>query len=280
MASNVRIEHIYEVGEDTFWGTVFLDEEYNRRLYLEGLKFESYELKSQDESDSEVKRSIDLTPRLGDLPGPMKKVLGDNLSYLENGVYDKSKRRYHVDIVPSTLPNKIKVTGDLWTEAVSDQQCRRIFEARVEVKVLGLGKLMEKRIVDDLQKGYSPVAGEAGQRTRRRRRSLARRYDRRSSKRSTVARFPSWAWRPNRERSKITWATSCSATRSKRRGTPDECFTTWFMAVASGNGSGGRRYRDQLTKTYRDPPEFLSLGGVFRPIASVWGYREARLVRH
>lgn len=155
MATHVRIEHTYEVDEDTFWDRVFLDEEYNRRMYLEGLKFESYELKTQEESDTEVKRTIDLTPRLGDLPGAMKKVLGDNLSYLEKGVYDKSKRRYRVDVVPSTLPSKIKVTGELHTEPVGDKQCRRIFEADVEVKVLGLGKLMEKRIVEDLQKGYS-----------------------------------------------------------------------------------------------------------------------------
>ena len=155
MATRVRIEHTYEVDEDTFWDRVFLDEEYNRRLYLEGLRFESYALKSQEESDTEVKRTIDVTPRLGDLPGPMKKVLGDNLSYLENGVYDKPKRRYYVNIIPSSLPSKIKVTGELHTEPAGDKQCRRIFEANVEVKVLGLGRLMEKRIVDDLQKGYS-----------------------------------------------------------------------------------------------------------------------------
>ena len=155
MASNVRIEHVYEVSEDTFWEQVFLDEEYNRRLYMEGLKFESYALKEQEESENEVKRTIDVTPRLGDLPGPMKKVLGDNMSYLEKGVYDKTKRRYHVDIVPATLANKIKVKGELHTEPAGDKQCRRIFEATVEVKVLGLGRMMEKRIVDDLQKGYS-----------------------------------------------------------------------------------------------------------------------------
>jgi hypothetical protein len=155
MANSVRIEHIYEVSEDTFWERLFLDEEYNRRMYVEGLKFESYAVVEQEESTDEVKRTLDVTPRLGDLPGAMKKVLGDNLSYLEKGVYDKSKRRYRVDIVPSTLSSKIRVSGELYTEPVGDKQCRRIFEARVEVKVLGLGKMMEKRIIDDLQKGYS-----------------------------------------------------------------------------------------------------------------------------
>jgi hypothetical protein len=85
----------------------------------------------------------------------MKKVLGDNMSYLEKGVYDKAKRRYHVDIVPSTLAGKIKVHGEMYTEPVGDKQCRRIFEASVEVSVFGLGKMMEKRIIEDLKKGYS-----------------------------------------------------------------------------------------------------------------------------
>ena len=42
MASNVRIVHTYEVSEDTFWDRLFLDEEYNRRLYVEALRFHSY----------------------------------------------------------------------------------------------------------------------------------------------------------------------------------------------------------------------------------------------
>jgi hypothetical protein len=155
MASTVRIEHTYEVSEDTFWNEFFLDEEYNRRLYLEALKFHAYAVSKQDESGDEVRRTLEVTPKLGDLPGPMKKVLGDNMSYREEGVYDRGKRRYRVNIVPASLAGKIKVTGEMYTEPLGEKQCRRVFEANVEVKVLGLGKMMEKRIITDLEKSYA-----------------------------------------------------------------------------------------------------------------------------
>ena len=37
--ADARIEHIFNCSEDTFWNKLFLDEEYNRRLFKEALEF-------------------------------------------------------------------------------------------------------------------------------------------------------------------------------------------------------------------------------------------------
>jgi hypothetical protein len=158
MATSVRIVHTYNVSEDTFWDKLFFDEEYNRRLYLEALKFHDWKVEKHEDKGAEVHHSINVAPRLGDLPGPMKKVLGDNIRDTEAGVLDKAKRRYKINIIPSALAGKLLVTGEMYTEPEGDNKCRRIFEAKVEVKVFGLGGMMEKRFVSDLEKSYAAGA--------------------------------------------------------------------------------------------------------------------------
>ncbi len=158
MATNVRIVHTYNVDEDTFWQKLFFDEEYNRRLYLEALKFHDWKVEKHEDRDNEVHRDINVSPRLGDLPGPMKKVLGDNIRYTESGVFDKARRRYKITIIPSALADKLKVGGELYTEPAGDKQCRRVFEGTVDVKIFGIGSMMEKRLVADLEKSYGAGA--------------------------------------------------------------------------------------------------------------------------
>ena len=155
MPTSVRIVHTYNVNEDTFWDKLFFDEDYNRRLYLEALKFHDWKVTKHEDMGDQVHRSIDVVPRLGELPGPMKKVLGDNIRYTESGVLDKAARRYKITIVPSALAGKLLVSGELYTEPVDDKHCRRVFETTVEVKVFGLGGMMEKRFVADIEKSYA-----------------------------------------------------------------------------------------------------------------------------
>jgi len=155
MPSSVRIVHTYNVSEDTFWDKLFFDEGYNRRLYLEALKFHDWKVEKHEDHGTEVQRAINVAPRLGDLPGPMKKLLGDNIRYTEAGVYDKARRRYKITIIPSALAGKLLVSGELYTEPEAENRCRRVFEATVEVKVFGLGGMMEKRFVSDLEKSYA-----------------------------------------------------------------------------------------------------------------------------
>ena len=43
-----RIEHTYDCSADVFWSKIFLDDAYNRKLFLEELHFESWRVLSQD----------------------------------------------------------------------------------------------------------------------------------------------------------------------------------------------------------------------------------------
>lgn len=156
--ADTRIEHVYNCSEDTFWNRIFFDEEYNRRLFKEALEFPVYEQTEFKETDSEVRRSIKVVPKLGPMPGPLKAVIGEGIGYVENGVLDKKSRRYTIDITPNKLSDKVTIKGKLYTEPKGDGKCNRIFECTVTAKIFGVGGMLEKRVIADMQESYAKGA--------------------------------------------------------------------------------------------------------------------------
>ncbi len=152
--SEVRIEHVYECSEETFWNKLFLDEEYNQRMFSEALKFPVWKVLKSEERENEVVREIDVVPRLGDLPTALKKVVGENVGYREQGVWDKTARRYRLSITPNKLGDKLAIKGELFTEPAGPGKCRRVYKGSVEAKIFGVGSMLEKRILADLEKSY------------------------------------------------------------------------------------------------------------------------------
>lgn len=153
--ADARIEHVYDCDEDTFWNKVFLDSEYNRRLFKEALGFPVYDEVKREERDDQVKRVIEVVPKTGDMPAALKKLVGENIGYREEGVLDKKARRYRVTVIPNRLADKLTITGELFTEPVGEKKCRRVYKAHVEARVFGLGGLIEKRVIADIENGYS-----------------------------------------------------------------------------------------------------------------------------
>jgi len=156
--ADTRIEHIYNCSEDTFWNQIFFDQEYNRRLFKEALEFPVYEQTEFKETDSEVRRSIKVVPKLGPMPGPLKAVIGEGIGYVENGVLDKKTRRYTIDITPNKLADKVTIKGKMFTEPKGDGKCNRVFECTVTAKIFGVGGMLEKRVLSDMQESYAKGA--------------------------------------------------------------------------------------------------------------------------
>jgi len=76
-----RIEHTYDCSAEVFWDQLFLDDEYNRKLFVEDLHFSTWRVVRQEERGSELHRVIEATPPLGDLPAALKRRLSDGLGY-------------------------------------------------------------------------------------------------------------------------------------------------------------------------------------------------------
>lgn len=153
-----RIEHIYDCSPEVFWNQIFLDEEYNRQLFVGELHFSSWRVLKSEERGAELHRTVEATPPLGDLPGALKRLLSEGLGYEEHGVLDRQKQRYRLEVKPRSLANKLSITGELTTEPLSERSCRRIYVPRVEARVLGVGGMIEQRLLDDIEKSYNKAA--------------------------------------------------------------------------------------------------------------------------
>jgi hypothetical protein len=156
--AEIRVEHVFNCSAQTFWTKVFFDAEYNRRLFQEILKFPVWRVTKTEERGDEVLRTIEASPPVGDLPGPLKAVVGDNAGYEERGVFNKTTQRYKVEVVPNRMSDKISVVVEMWTEPLGDAQCKRYARATATAKIFGVGGLLEKKLLSDLERSYQKSA--------------------------------------------------------------------------------------------------------------------------
>lgn len=153
-----KTEHTFNCSEDTYWDEVFPDEEFNRRLFMDELGFTAYEVKVFEDTPKGKRRVIEATPDLGEMPGPMKKLVGDGVGYREESELDRESKRMQVKVIPSKLADKIKMEGVFFTRSAGEGKCTRVFEMDVNVKIFGVGGMVEKKILDDLAQSYDKAA--------------------------------------------------------------------------------------------------------------------------
>jgi hypothetical protein len=152
--AEITIRNEIETDETTFWAKCVFDADFNRKLYIEALQFPVWKLLESKEDDAKLFRRMHVDPPIGNMPGPVKKVIGDRLSYVEEGTFDKKTRRYAFKVIPSTMGEKTKVVGEMWVEKVNEKKITRVTRVTVEVKIFVVGALVEARILEDTRASY------------------------------------------------------------------------------------------------------------------------------
>lgn len=156
--ATLEVEHVYNCSEATYWDRIFLDAEYNERLFKTELKFPSWRELSREERGGLIHRVIEVVPYVGELPGPIKAVVGEGIGYEERGVYDRAAKNYKVTVVPNKLADKLNVKVEQWTVPDGEGRCRRKMRGDVNVKIFGVGGAIEKRMLSDLERSYQKTA--------------------------------------------------------------------------------------------------------------------------
>lgn len=150
----VTMRHEIDTDEDTYWAKCVFDADFNKKMYIDALKFPQWKLLDSKDDDAKIWRKVQVDPPTGHMPGPVKKVIGDRLSYVEDGTFDKKTKRYAFKVTPSTLADKTTVAGEMWVEKLGDKKIVRHTKISVEVKVFMVGGLVEDRIIADLRSSY------------------------------------------------------------------------------------------------------------------------------
>ena len=150
------LTHEINCDAETFW-KVFLDGDFTKAVYLEGLQFPSYEQLELRESDTEVVRRLRVQPRLN-APKAVQKLLGDRFTYEEEGRFDRESKTWTWKTIPSALKGKLNSGGSLRIEPAGDKRCRRVAEMKLEAKVFGIGSMVEGHFEKELRAGWDNSA--------------------------------------------------------------------------------------------------------------------------
>jgi hypothetical protein len=156
--ATARIQHDFDCGEAALWQVFFFDEEYNRRLYLETLKFPVWKMLDQKVTDATLERRIEIHPVVENVPGPLKALIGDAFHYIEDGRLDRKTNRYSFRVLPSALADKTHISGEMYPERIGETRCRRVIDYKVDVKVMIIGKLAEQKTIQDTHTNYDRAA--------------------------------------------------------------------------------------------------------------------------
>lgn len=153
----VTITHEFKTDVDTFWDRCFLDEAFNKALYVDSLKFPTYELIESRTEGSKLHLRKRCMPKQ-DAPAPVQKLLGGAFSYIEDGVLDRALGVYRFKVLPNTLADKIKSEGEFRIEKTGPKSVRRTVDMTIEVKVFGVGGIAEGFVSKSMQDTYARAA--------------------------------------------------------------------------------------------------------------------------
>jgi hypothetical protein len=149
------MRHPLQCDVDTFWEKIFFDPEFNRKLFTQGLEFVIYEqLELRDEPAARVRRMR--TQPKGDVPLPVRKLLGDPVS-IEEGRFDKASKLWSFQITPHKLADKIHISGSVRLEPTATG-ADRVTSARIDVSIFGVGGIFESFIEKQLRENYDKSA--------------------------------------------------------------------------------------------------------------------------
>jgi len=139
------------------WGHL-LDVDFQRRIHLEGLGFQKYELESQDERGDVMHRVAQVIPRV-DMPKALTKVLGDSIGYKEFVTFDRVKKDWKWHLKMSGPGAKIHVGGTIeLLPGRNESGCIRRTHFEVECKIFGVGGLIEKTVKTETLANYEKAA--------------------------------------------------------------------------------------------------------------------------
>jgi hypothetical protein len=153
---------------DDHW-KLFLDDEFDRRQYLEGFGFPKYELLEHKDSESQITRKIRVQPKL-DVPAAVAKLLGDKFGYVEESVFDKTSRVYRAKMTTNVLSDRLFSDSVVRVEpaGTANDRCRRTCDLSVEAKIFGIGGLVEVALEKNLRDGWEKGAAYMNQQLRAR----------------------------------------------------------------------------------------------------------------
>lgn len=135
---------------------LYFDEDFNIAL-CKAVNLDRTLLK-REEKGKHLSRSVKVSPRDREIPGPLVKVLGSSrIEYTEQVEYDFGSYKGTWKSISSVMTDKVESSGIFRLEQAGDG-VKRVIEGDIKVKVFGVGGVIERFIVADIEKSYEQAA--------------------------------------------------------------------------------------------------------------------------
>jgi len=152
----LTLHHDIHCSADRFW-ELFFDPAFVREMIVDGLGFASCDVGPLVDEGALRKRETRVIPKI-DVPAAVAKLLGPKLGYVEKGQLDTRTQAWTYEIVLSVLSDRIKMGGTMTVDPKGDSLCERHSELWVDVRIFGLGGLVERAAESNMRSGWNRSA--------------------------------------------------------------------------------------------------------------------------
>jgi hypothetical protein len=149
----LSVTHTIDGPPAAFWSR-YLDPAWVQQLHLSALGSTSADVVEQEGTYGAG--PVTRTFRYGqspDLPGPLRKLFGDEVVSTEHGTFDPQAERWTFTLTPGSLADKTRVSGSMSTKDNGDGTTELAFTMEAKVKLIGVGGIAEKFIERQAREG-------------------------------------------------------------------------------------------------------------------------------
>lgn len=152
----LTLHHEIRCSVDRFWA-LFFDPAFTKEMIVDGLGFAACDIDPVVDEGSLRTRTMRVTPKI-DVPAAVAKLLGPRLGYTEKGKLDTRTQEWSYEIVLSVLSDRIRMGGKVRVDAAGADRCMRHSDLWVDVRIFGVGALVEKAAEKNMRDGWDRSA--------------------------------------------------------------------------------------------------------------------------
>jgi hypothetical protein len=135
----------------------YFDPEGRKRRMVDGCKGVSWELLDKTEAGGERRMRAAFVQRL-DAPKAVQKLFGETSRFEEVSVWREGSDEIQVTLIPDKMTDRMSLQGRYRVQDAGDGTSRVTLEMEVQVKIFGVGGLVEKMAAKELPKTFAKDA--------------------------------------------------------------------------------------------------------------------------
>ncbi len=144
----ISAQEVFNCTPDEYWN-FFFDEDARRPNEVDGCGAVSYRVVSKEVKAGKVVLRAELQEK-NDAPAAVRKLFGETVGMVQQVEWKEGSDTAQIELIPEKMANRIKMRGTLRTQPVGDGKCKVVVDYDVEVKIFGVGGMLEKSMAKDI----------------------------------------------------------------------------------------------------------------------------------